>query len=314
MKIKIFSILIFAVLFGLVGCKPKETMLSGQVFIVTKGAENIKLGDVAILLIEKSQVTDFLQKKESAVKVEAASRFEAYTNAVQQYTEAQTRFNWFTTNKPYETNADWIKMKTHVDDLNRQYIQQTNEANHLQAYIDKVNDAWTASNYRDENLSMARNNALSAQTTVLEKSVKTIEKWASLRKELWDFETAANAEASNKLEAAKSDIIKADKALESYPTAEGYLVDFLPVVVQKTLSDADGKFSFTYPRNKSFTIFASTQRMVLNKTEKYYWLVNAPTNVESVQLFLSNNNLVEVDPDRYFVLKPKEASQESSAQ
>ena len=54
--------------------------------------------------------------------------------------------------------------------------------------------------------------------------------------------------------------------------------------------------------------------MVLNKTEKYYWLVNAPTNAESVQIFLSNNNLVEIDPDGYFALKPKAASQESVAQ
>src|ERR1017187_5424759 len=36
---------------GLLGCKPKETALAGQVFIVTRGAENIKLGAVEVLLI-----------------------------------------------------------------------------------------------------------------------------------------------------------------------------------------------------------------------------------------------------------------------
>jgi hypothetical protein len=58
------SLLVFAV----AGCKPKETTLSGQVFIVTKGAENFKLGDVEVLLIEKSQVTNYLQKKQPAIE------------------------------------------------------------------------------------------------------------------------------------------------------------------------------------------------------------------------------------------------------
>ncbi len=64
MKIRIFLTLTFAVLVALTGCKPKQTTLSGQMFVVTQGAENVKLGDVEILLIKKSQVADFLQKKE----------------------------------------------------------------------------------------------------------------------------------------------------------------------------------------------------------------------------------------------------------
>jgi hypothetical protein len=80
------------------------------------------------------------------------------------------------------------------------------------------------------------------------------------------------------------------------------------------ISNSDGKFSFTYPRNKMFTIFAHAQRMVLDKTETYYWLVDAPTNAETAQIFLSNNNLVFADPDSYFKLKPKEAPQKSTEQ
>jgi hypothetical protein len=108
------------------------------------------------------------------------------------------------------------------------------------------------------------------------------------------------------MEAAQSAVMT---SLKNYPTPADYFKDFSPVVVQKTISDADGKFSFVYLRNKSFAVFASAQRMVLDKTEKYYWLVNAPANADSVQLFLSNNNLVEVDPDGYFVLKPNASSQ-----
>ncbi|HEY3931862.1 MAG TPA: hypothetical protein VGM58_05775 [Verrucomicrobiae bacterium] len=283
---KIFSILIFAALVALTGCK-RETMLSGQMFSVTQGADNVKLGDVEILLIEKSQVADFLQKKQLVIEAETKSRFQEYANAVQKYKEAQTRFNWFTTSKPYETNADWIKMKSRSDSLYEQYVQQTNHADQLQAYIDKVNDAWAVSHYEDDSLSAARNNALNAQTTVLEKSVETMETWASLRKELFDIETTANVEASNKLEIAESDVMKVNKTIENYPTSEDYFQNFSPVVFQKTISDSDGKFSFSYPPNKSFTIFARAQRMILNKTETYYWLINAPTGSKAVQILLS---------------------------
>jgi hypothetical protein len=42
------------------------------------------------------------------------------------------------------------------------------------------------------------------------------------------------------------------------------------------------------------------------------WLVNAPSGVETAQLFLSNNNLVTVDLDGYFRIKPKSELQESA--
>jgi hypothetical protein len=51
-----------------------------------------------------------------------------------------------------------------------------------------------------------------------------------------------------------------------------------------------------------------------DKTEKYYWLVDAPSGVEKAQLYLSNNNLVWIDPDGYFKIKPKSELQESIPQ
>ena len=54
--------------------------------------------------------------------------------------------------------------------------------------------------------------------------------------------------------------------------------------------------------------------MILNKTETYYWLIDAPSGSKAAQILLSNNNLVFVDPDGYFKLKPKEAPQKSSEQ
>jgi len=147
-----------------------------------------------------------------------------------------------------------------------------------------------------------------------------VEQLNSLSDQKKAIKTAAIASETEKIEVVKSSVTEANSHvatvktnLENSPTVADYLEDFLPVVVQKTLSDSDGKFSFTYPRDKMLAIFAHAQRMVLDKTETYYWLVDAPTNAETTQIFLSNNNLVFADPDGYFKIKPKEEKQGTTA-
>jgi hypothetical protein len=109
-------ILILVSLLALTGCKPKQTTLSGQVFIVTQGAENVKLGDVEILLIEKSQAADFLQKKQPAIESEIALKQQELTNAEQEVAtasgnadKAQAYFDWFMVNKPYKQMLTMLK-------------------------------------------------------------------------------------------------------------------------------------------------------------------------------------------------------------
>jgi hypothetical protein len=314
MKIKfIIAFVATAGILGLAGCKPKATTVSGQVFIVTKGAENFKLGAVEILLIEKPQVTEFLQKKQPAIESEMASKRQDITNAEQEVATAQTNvnkaeayFDWFTTNKPYKTNADYFKASSEWDNLLKQYIRQTNYVNQVYAYA-------TTNQLDDEN-------AEKTFFAAIKKREEMAERLNSLTDQMRPIKTAALAAEKDKLEIVKSSLTKAvshadtvKTILENSPTVADYFDDFSPVIIQKTLSDSDGKFSFAYPRNKMFTIFAHAQRMVLDKTETYYWLVDAPTNAETAQIFLSNNNLVFVDPDSYFKLKPKEEKQGTTA-
>jgi hypothetical protein len=211
---------------GLAGCKPHPTTLAGQVFIVTQGGDNVKLGDIEILLVEKSQVRSFLQKKEPIIESEIASK--------------------------------------------KQELAVARE---------------------DDNKRFAAHKAEEAK---YEHSQYSLEAWNEKTRvfQLWS--------------AAYARLGAAEKTLQYVESAENYLMGFSPVITQKTTSDADGRFSFVYPRDKALTIYASAQRSLLNGTEKYYWLVDAPTNAEMVQVFLSNNNLVFVDPDGYFKLKPKQ--------
>src|ERR1035441_5651709 len=62
---RLFAIIAVAGSLNLLGCKPNETIISGQVFIVTQGAENIKLGGVEIDLVEKQEVADCLNRTQT---------------------------------------------------------------------------------------------------------------------------------------------------------------------------------------------------------------------------------------------------------
>jgi hypothetical protein len=53
------------------------TPLSGQVFIVTQGGINLRLGDVEMDLVEKSQVVEFIQKKLTFIETGTVARKKA---------------------------------------------------------------------------------------------------------------------------------------------------------------------------------------------------------------------------------------------
>ena len=222
----------------------RQTTLAGQVFIVTQGAENIKLGDVEILLIEKSQVTNFLQAKQSVIQ------FQLETNKVDIESINNGRVP-----DVLLTDTAYAQAKSDFDNLQKQ-----------------------------EDAIMGQNDSNS--DGALDEATSIIEEMKS---------------ALGRMESAKS-AVKAN--LENYPSPSDYFADFSPSVIQKSTTDSDGKFAFIYPRIKSFTLFATAQRQILDKTEIYYWLVDAPSGVKDAKILLSNNNLVYSDPDSYFIIKP----------
>jgi hypothetical protein len=50
------------------GCKPKQEVISGQMFVVTEAAINLPLGDVEIFLIDRAQVSQFLDQKQRSTE------------------------------------------------------------------------------------------------------------------------------------------------------------------------------------------------------------------------------------------------------
>lgn len=295
---------------GLFGCKPKTTTVTGQIFIVTRGADNVKLGAVEVLLIEKTHVTDFLQKRQPVVELELASRQQALADAKRNVENARADYDLFEANKPdlwrnghnnsfllnsfFKTYPDYDTIKSQVTKLWQQSDALFKQSKQMQQQAEANGYVPTGANF---DRYIAINNS----------AFQLHEKAGSILETMNDFVKQVETAKKHNLDTAESSEVEAERISQNSPTVEDYLLSFSPNIAQKTLTDADGKFSFAYPRSKSFTIFATAQRAVADKTEKYYWLVNAPSNAETAQVFLSNNNLAFVDPDSYFTLKPKSA-------
>lgn len=113
------------------------------------------------------------------------------------------------------------------------------------------------------------------------------------------------AKQQGKLDAAKQSVLGARGKVDNSPSAEDFLGDFSPSEPNRVFSDADGRFSFACSHNKEFVIFTKAKRDVLNKTEKYFWLLKVPNEGDKAEILLNNNNTVSVDPDNFFTLKPK---------
>ena len=154
---------------------------------------------------------------------------------------------------------------------------------------------------------MDREEALDKKTQPLQEQQSHVDSEANiLLRKLADIVQLADAGKMEQLETLRNDAAIARARFDKSPTLEDYFAEFLPVPTQKSLTDADGRFSFSFPCHKSFTVFATAKRAVLGNTERYCWVVNAPADSEKGQVILSNNNLVSSDPDGYFKLRLKE--------
>jgi hypothetical protein len=143
MKLKSLILVAIVGVIGLAGCKPKETTIPGQVFIATSGRENIRLGAVEVLLIERQQVTNYLQKRqavnsdkkklatramletrqrdvanaESQVKTcqnNVANEEQNVEDAQKQFDPVKKEYEQFMATQPLLTNAVYVKIKKDI--------------------------------------------------------------------------------------------------------------------------------------------------------------------------------------------------------
>ncbi|MGN6555911.1 MAG: hypothetical protein ACTHLW_19560 [Verrucomicrobiota bacterium] len=274
----------------LLGCKPKETTLAGQVFVVTKDAQNIKLGLIEVHLISKQEAVAFLEKETLSNKAGIAKRQQKLTNATMNFEAATTSANFLVTNGPL-SQPDYIALNL----IKERIVQRVTAAEEETARIKLMRP------------SAARDALHNMNSRELESiSLELLSSRESLDK-LDEIESAAKAEFQRLLDKAKekeSELSAAKADFERFPSGKDYLANFFPRDIQKTLTDADGKFCLIYRSDPALTIFAKGERQIGLERETYFWIVDAPLKEESATILLSNQNSVYSDPDGYFKIKP----------
>ena len=307
------------------GCSPKS--IKGQAFIVTRSAENIKLGLVDILVLDEKEVTSFLEKKMPAVESEASLRTENLGKAEKELQEAQHALDEFQrTNQAFQ--PAFLEQRSQLSVLKRECLEQT------KAFIEAHNNMVKEKEEQDKRWLLRNSPSLSFEDKMqlvrqdrefsekleafTEQEYKT--KQELLAKEdrgtkLEEQVTAVivpsqkhQADLSSRVASYKEALESAKSAAAHFPNLEFYLSDYLPAPRVRTVTDADGKFELRLPRDGKFAVFAQATRKIGSKSENYAWFFWLPIATNDTPLLLSNNNLVFADyPNQVLPIKPKEA-------
>ncbi len=271
----------------LTGCSPKPT--KGQVFIVTRGAENIKLGLVDVLVFDEQGVATFLEKKKNVVESEVFTRTENLQNVEKKLQEAKHTLGEFRkTNEAFQ--PAFLEQKSQLSALKREVLELNNGPTEARLTTMKKMEALQSQMLRSRG-----SQSLSDAGDQLEKALKLKEELDAIdrrekenapvleakRARLADLEkqvvTVSGpsekqvADFSSQVASCEAASESASKAVAQFPTLEFYLSDPLPAPRTKTVTDADGKFELKLPRKGKFAIFARATRKVGNASENYAW-------------------------------------------
>ena len=95
---------------------PQSRRLRGQVFIVTKGAESIKMGLVKVFLLDEESVSNFLKKAGTSLDTQVAMAAEGLRRAEDNLNAANLELEHFDETN-VTTQAQFLNIKEQYDNL-----------------------------------------------------------------------------------------------------------------------------------------------------------------------------------------------------
>ena len=292
-----FPLLLFVFcpfVFVFTGCAGTDSEVQGSVFIVTKGAENYKLGLVKVSAIPESEIVSFIQNKKSTIGSETTKLKTDIDSVKSQIEAAQSNY----------------------DNLKREHDTVNNQKKELESQQSNL-----SSQYSSYMLSSCYSEYITPTPEMVEECRKQVrigkqiyalaKQIASLSPRVGKAYTAMSA-AETDLNTSRARMGEVLEKVKNYLTP-AYLTDGLPEGKFKAVTDADGKFSMKLPRGK-YAVFATAQRRVFSTTEEYHWLIWVDvTNAATSQVTLSNSNMLGEDTeDAVFKFNELIPSQESN--
>jgi len=257
----------------------REIDLHGEVFIVTNGRQNIKLGLVEITAVPEEQIQRFVEKKLTAINLE----YSKYKSLEQ------------------SNSAQMENAQRAVDSSKTQYDLLHGQVEAARAAANKAEEDASSSialaGYDSPQEVSAYQAALLKAETLKRRADQLDAQLATARSDLEMKKAALTAATS----ASRDQLKKVIGMLDSEHLFEG-----VPVDGPKAVTNSDGQFSIKLRANRKYVIAAKAQRKVFDSTEHYYWLVWVSADGDQAKsVMLTNNNLMGEDsPDAVF--KPKD--------
>lgn len=298
------------------GCAPKERNINGQVFIVTRDAQSIKLGLVDVLVLDENPAKEWAQKALAKLKSERDDAKRKLDTA-QKDSDSYEATNATTT-------ASFTEMKKENEDLKKK-IEKTDQylkgLDYLTKEVQKIKD--------DEEEQRAHD-PLGAPLIAAKKMLAVLEAQEEIQKQMREtvgppdkcgeiilrqLRVATKIDAVYKPYLTNSSALKqafkdaesrfqaADFRLNTFPSASDYTTELPRIAFSKATTDADGKFILKIPTKGRFAVFAQAKRLVGESEELYTWFCWLPDKNPQEVFLMSNNNLCEVKGTHNIVAK-----------
>jgi hypothetical protein len=274
----------------LAGCKPHH--ISGQVFIVTRSGFNMPLGAVEVDLVDATEAEDFLENRNAEIKHESDAINLQIKETSQQYSESGKGVD--------EARNKYLAAVRIEQDFERDEPFKTNEAYILltkryQGYATLLraidNDPTGGVRISPNSAPPDPNRRLNLEKAMLDVQTQQRNLQYSLASPIKESRYQAEQifnQLSNKHSEIQRKLNDLRSKLNAVASPQSVFLHFDPHPIEKTITDAEGKFVINVNKKKS-KLYAKAQRQILDETESYYWLTEIPSN--SRVIILSNNNI-----------------------
>lgn len=236
-----------------------EILISGEVFVVTKGGQSLKLGLVDVMLFAEADVQQYLDKKNN----EAVAK---NTALKKEYDTAKAKYD--------DINKKYLESEKYIADMRESDSRYEESYSKLMTTINEINDPAK----RSAELDRAK------------------QKKAEYQKQHEAFVNSNAGTSKAEKDSVEEEKKNAEKKWLEWSIG-GFFYQDLPMgkIITKATTDADGKFTLKLNNPGKYLVVAKSQRDVIGSTEIYYWFVWLSSDVENKHIMLTNNNLLGTD-------------------
>ena len=300
------------------GCSPTERRIEGQVFIVTKSGESVKLGLVTICLLTEEQAEgmatnafndmqrDIEETQSSIPKLKERIQI-ANANAKRiqsEYEKASTAAQYAT--EKGEFGYSWEGARDLQRPAFTSYDLQTLQAARQNYATQKAAGTFNSIGFVTAEQDLER---LETEQRDRSRSQRLWDQWRPVyvaRVKECDTLAAQGTNIAQEVANVNAATAKRKGTLDRWSESGGVgyweYVPNAPVTTTKT--DADGKFSLVLPEKGRFAVAARAGRLLANTEERYCWIVwITDRDLKEKKIVLSNDNMIGSNPSESVVIE-----------